>query len=86
MFFVFYLLQAAADCDLKYIDSLLNRIAEFAANTRVHTHDMVKVCAADGWNMLHAAIVYKRVEVINKILEYGTGTYDGMYICTVGHV
>ena len=39
---------------------------------------MVKVCAADGWNMLHAAIVYKRVEVINKILEYGTGTYDGL--------
>ena len=66
-------MQAAADGDLEHIDRLLNRVAEFAANTRVHTHDLVKVCAADGWNMLHAAIVYKRVDVINKILEYGTG-------------
>jgi len=39
----------------------------------VHTHDLIKVCAKNGWNMFHAAVVYKRMDIINKILEYGTG-------------
>ena len=66
-------MQAAADGDFEYIEKLLNKAAEFASTTKVHIHDLVKVCASDGWNMFHAAIVYKRMDVIMKILEYGTG-------------
>lgn len=71
--------QAAADGDLEYIDKLLSKAAEFASATKVHTHDLVKVSGADGWNIFHAAVVYKRVDIIIKILEYGTGKLRTFY-------
>ena len=69
-------LQAAADGDLDYVEKLLNKAAEFASTTKVHLHDLLRECGVDGWNMLHAAVVYKKIDVILKIFEYGTGSYE----------
>ena len=51
----------------------MSKVAKFSSTTRVQTHDLLKVCDPDGWNMFHAAVVYKRIDIITKILEYGTG-------------
>ena len=67
------LVQAAADGDLEYIDKLLNQVIDFTSTNSMRTHDLVKVCAPDGWNMFHAAVMHKRIDIIIKLLEYGTG-------------
>ena len=67
----------------------MNKAIEFASATKVHAHDLLKVSDTDGWNMFHAAVAYKRVDIINKFFEYGTGKIawlhktegNGMHSC-----
>jgi len=69
----FTILQAVAAGDLKYVDILLAKSAELASTTSVLTIDLIKACNSDGFNMFHAAVIYKRMEMICMIIEHGEG-------------
>jgi len=58
---------------VEYISKLLTKITEFASTTSVHTLDLIKTCNNDGFNMFHVAVIYKRMDIMHMILEYGTG-------------
>jgi len=58
---------------VEYVDKLLSKLMDFASTTSVRTLDLIKTCNSDGLNMFHAAVIYKRMEIMHMILEYGTG-------------
>ena len=65
------------------MDKLLKKAEEFASKTKVHFYDLIKICNDEGLNMLHAAIKNKRLEVILKILHYGSGMNYVTIVCIV---
>jgi len=62
-----------ASGDLEYINMLLTKVSEFASTSSTCTLDYIKTCNSDGFNMFHAAVIYKRMEVIHMIIEHGAG-------------
>jgi len=62
-----------ASGDLEYIDTLLTKASELAFTSSACTLDYIKTCNSDGFNMFHAAVIYKRMEVIHMIIEHGAG-------------
>jgi len=52
---------------------LLTKASEFASTSSTCTLDYIKACNSDGFNMFHAAVIYKRMEVIHMIIEHGAG-------------
>ena len=64
-------LQAVADGDLEYVTALLHRAAELAGDT-VPMAKFLKITNEEGYNMLHAAVCYKNVEIMELIFDYGT--------------
>ena len=63
--------QAAADGEKDYIHKLLEKAVEFLSSTKqLELYDLIKICNDEGFNMLHAAIINKRFEVIEEIFSY----------------
>jgi len=57
---------------VKYITALLHRAAELI-DTDIHPiFKFLEISNEDGYNMLHAAVIHKKVEIINIILDHGT--------------
>jgi len=68
-------LQAVVDGDVKYITALLQRAAELA-DTVIHPiSKFLEISNEDGYNMLHAAVIHKKIEIMEKIFDYGTSMY-----------
>ena len=63
--------QAAADGDKDYIHELLEAAEKFVSSTKqLKLYDLIKICDDKGFNMLHAAIINKRLEVVEEIFDY----------------
>ena len=64
-------LQAAANGDLESVKLLLNK-AGHAADSFYPISNFLEVCDESGYNMLHAAIVNKRIKIIEELFDCGT--------------
>lgn len=58
---------------MEYVTALLHRAAELT-DTTVSISKFLKVSNEDGYNMLHAAVFYKKIEIMELIFDYGTST------------
>lgn len=52
--------------------NILDRTAEDANEPLFTMERFLKTCNEAGYNMMHAAIIHKQFEVIEKLLIYGT--------------
>jgi len=59
---------------VKFITALLHRAAELA-DTVIPISKFLEVSNEDGYNMLHAAVIHKKIEIMEMIFDYGTSMY-----------
>ena len=66
---------------MKYVTDLLNRAAELTDIT-VPIYKFLNITNEDGYNMLHAAVFYKNVEIMELIFDYG----NSMFVLFLMHI
>ena len=59
---------------MEYVTTLLHRAAELAGDI-VPIAKFLKITNEEGYNMLHAAVYYKNVEIMELIFDYGTSKF-----------
>jgi len=60
---------------VEYVTALLHRAAELA-DTAIHPiSKFLEISNEDGYNILHAAVIHKKIEIMEMIFEYGTSMY-----------
>ena len=60
---------------MEYVTALLHRAAELAGDT-VPIAKFLEITNEEGYNMLHAAVYHKNVEIMELIFNYGTSKFN----------
>ena len=65
-----------ADGDIEYITALLHRAAELTlTDPNLPIIRFLEICNEDGYNLLHATVIHKKLEIMELLFEYGTSRY-----------